>query len=180
MRVLLVICLLAACSSPPDTTVAGVSTPVLHNAPEQADPGPHVLLATLERGLCYGRCPVYKLAIYRDGDVAYHGEQFVKVKGDATTHLTPARLGNLERAFADAHYSALASTYTHEDVTDVPTEITSFRDDGDRTKQVEHYRGDSRAPEALTKLEDEIDRIVGSERWIGTREERDAHAEEWR
>jgi hypothetical protein len=31
---------------------------------------------------------------------------------------------------------------------------------------VHHYRGDDKAPEALTRLEDEVDALLGTDRWV--------------
>jgi uncharacterized protein DUF6438 len=168
-RILVALVVVSACGSsqPP-------APPVVANQPAPRH-APHDLIATFERQECYGWCPIYKVSIYRDGAVEYHGESFVKIKGDAKTELTDAQLGDLERAFEEAHYMSFAATYTHEDATDSPTSITSYRD-----KRVVHYHGDFHAPKALGELEVEIDRIVGIERWIGTPAERDAHAEEWR
>ena len=166
-RIFVALVVVSACSQPP-------TPPVVANHPAQSR-APHDLLATIERQECYGWCPIYKVSVYRDGAVEYHGESFVKVKGDARTELTDAQLGELERAFEAAHYMSLADTYTHEDATDAPTVITSYR-----IKHIAHYHGDDHAPPELGKLEREIDRIVGIERWIGTAAERDAHAEEWR
>lgn len=166
----LAICLLVvACGSPPPP-----AAPVVANQPAP-NHAPHDLIATLERQECYGWCPIYKISIYRDGAVEYHGESFVKVKGDAKTELTDVQLAELEHAFEAAHYMTLADTYTHEDATDSPTVLTSYRN-----KHIAHYHGDYHAPRELGELEQEIDRIVGIERWIGTATERDAHAEDWR
>src|SRR3954471_8041193 len=59
----------------------------------------HVLLASLERGVCYGTCPAYKLTVYRDGKVEYVGKNYVKKIGKAGGTLTDAQLAALDKLF---------------------------------------------------------------------------------
>ncbi len=145
-----------------------------------ASPGnADVIFASLERTACYGYCPIYKLSIHADGRVDYHGEHFVKHKGDAAGRLSPAQLVKLRDAFERAGYFKLAESYDHPQITDAPGAITSFTDGG-RAKSVPHNYGDETAPHALGELEAKIDKLVGVEQWIGTDKEREAHRSEWR
>jgi hypothetical protein len=153
-----------------------------HGAPlsNAAPPAqPDVVIASLERTACYGYCPIYKVSIHADGRVAYHGERFVKRKGDATGQLTAAQLASVRAAFVRIDYFKLAASYDHPQITDAPGAITSFTDGG-HTKTVPHNQGDGTAPAELGKLEDQIDQIVGVAQWIGTDKEREAHRSEWR
>jgi uncharacterized protein DUF6438 len=131
------------------------------------------VIVELHRSGCYGTCPVYDLVIYSDGRVDYQGRQFVKERGARTAKLAPADLAALHAAFAKAKYFELADKYTNYEVTDNPSALTMYRNDG-RTKSIDHYYGDRSAPAALSDLESRIDAIVRVERWIGTRKERDA------
>ena len=45
---------------------------------------PHVpqdLSIVLQRGLCFGSCPIYSLEVDESGSVRYEGDRFVKVGG---------------------------------------------------------------------------------------------------
>ncbi len=174
MRHVWLLVALAACER---ASSAPAPAPQLAPAPEvaPAQPAPHELVATLARGACYGTCPVYTLAIYRDGVVEYTGTRYVELKGPAIGHVSAAQLAELDRLFAAARYFELSDRYTGREWTDMPSATTSYQV-GARTKQVEHYYGDSHAPPALEKLEDGIDALVGIDRWIGTPEARDRHA----
>jgi hypothetical protein len=129
------------------------------------------LVASLERTECYGTCPIYKVSLFSDGTIKYDGKRFVKNTGTATAQSGTSTLSELAKAFAHARFFELADTYERLDVTDHPSAIVFF-DDSTRHKTVSHYHGDRSAPESLRKLEDEIDRVLGSERFIGTAEER--------
>ncbi|MEO8550608.1 MAG: DUF6438 domain-containing protein [Kofleriaceae bacterium] len=150
-------------------------------APPPAPPPPpvatheHVLLASLERGMCYGTCPAYKLTVYRDGKVEYFGKDYVKRKGKADGTLTDAQLAALDKLFTDAKFtSEYKDAYTSYDVTDNPSANTSYLPAGaTKAKSVAHYYGDTHAPESLTEIESKFDDIVKIEHWIGTRAERD-------
>ncbi|MCE9573169.1 MAG: DUF6438 domain-containing protein [Deltaproteobacteria bacterium] len=168
MRVLAIFALsFVACASAPKP-----APPVLGNA--GGDPtGPHVLMATIERTMCYGTCPAYKVSIYRDGAVEYAGDAYVKTKGAATGHISPDQVAELDGLFAKAHYLDLDAAYTHADMTDMPSVSTSYIL-GDKHHAVEHYFGDTKAPQELRVVEEGIDRVIGIEQWIGTQEERDA------
>jgi hypothetical protein len=144
----------------------------------QVAPRPHELVATLERTTCYGTCPAYRLAVYRDGVVQYTGEHYVEVQGAAIGHLSQGQLAALDQLFADTRYFDLQDKYMSYDITDLATAVTSYQV-GARAKQVDHYHGDASAPPALEQLEAGIDRIVGTERWIGTPDQREAHARDW-
>jgi hypothetical protein len=134
----------------------------------------HVMLASIDRGACYGTCPIYKLTVYRDGKVEYVGEDYVKMKGKVAGTVTAEQLAALDKLFTDAHYLAYKDAYDHEDATDAPSALTAYVPLGaSTTKFVRHYYGDMHAPESLTKLEEDFDTIVKSERWIGTEAERD-------
>jgi len=154
-------------------------TPVVPPAPVVPTPPPvtheHVLLASLERGVCYGTCPAYKLTVYRDGKVEYEGKNFVKKKGKASGTVTDSQLAALDKLFTDAKFtSEYKDAYTSYDVTDNPSANTAYLPaGGKKVKSVAHYYGDTHAPESLTELESKFDDIVKIERWIGTAADRD-------
>ncbi|HEX9102083.1 MAG TPA: DUF6438 domain-containing protein [Polyangia bacterium] len=131
-----------------------------------AQTGASPVSLSLERTACYGRCPIYKVTVLRDGTVLWEGERFVKVTGKATAKLPAAAIAELARAFARADFFALHDKYDRYDVTDHPSAVVSF-DDGKRKKSIHHYHGDRSAPQALSELEDRIDELVGTARWIG-------------
>ena len=120
-----------------------------------------------ERTACYGRCPIYTVTVLRDGTVQWEGERFVKVTGGkATGRADGAALVELAEAFEKAHYFTLKDKYTSYDITDHPSANTSY-DDGAHKSRSPHYHGDRSAPAELSELEERIDQIVGTSKWIG-------------
>ncbi len=128
-------------------------------------------VVTLERTACFGFCPVYTLAVYSDGRVVYNGSANVQVTGEQTGSITTAQVQQLVDAFTAADYFNLKDEYKAP-VTDLPTQITSFTQDG-QTKTVSNYGGclsgsPDPAPQALCDLPDLIDQVTHSAQWIGT------------
>jgi hypothetical protein len=120
---------------------------------------------TLERTPCYGPCPVYRVTISGTGEVEYFGEAHVYKAGAHRWRISRRRLQRLAEALERANYLHLEDDYTSHAVTDAPGCRTSVEYDDGSFKSIDHYLGDPCAPEALTELEDEIDRIIGVERY---------------
>ena len=128
---------------------------------------------TLERTICFGSCPVYKLAIYSNGRVLYQGIRFVKIKGKATGHIGRQALNDLIKEFTNIDYFKLDDEYVPgsngcpQVATDLPGANTSLVLYG-RRKSVRHYHGCSGASALalLTNLENKIDEAVNSAKWI--------------
>jgi hypothetical protein len=132
-----------------------------------------VPVITLERGACFGSCPVYKLTIYDDGTVEYEGKEFVRVRGKATGQITTEALQKLIGEFEKIDYLKLDDNYQPgnkncpEEWTDHPNAITSLNWQGTQ-KTIGHYHGckGSAVLDQLTALEDKIDEVVNTKRWI--------------
>jgi hypothetical protein len=120
---------------------------------------------TLKRTPCYGPCPVYEVTVSGTGEVEYFGEAHVARAGAHRWKISRRRLQRLAEAFDRANYSRLEDAYTSREFTDAPGCLTSIEYEDGSYKCVDHYHGDPAAPAALTELEDEIDRIVGVERY---------------
>ncbi|MCA1849115.1 MAG: DUF6438 domain-containing protein, partial [Actinobacteria bacterium] len=120
---------------------------------------------TLRRTPCYGPCPVYELTILGTGEVTYLGEAHVAKAGAHSWRISGRRLERLAEAFERASYSRLEDRYTSREFTDAPGCLTSVEYEDGSSKRIVHYHGDPSAPDTLTELEDEIDRIVGVERY---------------
>jgi hypothetical protein len=136
-------------------------------------------IITLERGACFGSCPIYKLTINGDGLVVFEGKDFVKQKGRAEARISRDQVKELTEAFYKIYYFSLQDRYaTRKDGcpavwTDNPTVVTSFKSNG-KSKAISHYLGCREVsgdrtgayPATLSTLEDKIDKIAGTDRWI--------------
>lgn len=128
---------------------------------------------TLERGPCFGSCPMYKLTIKSDGSVTFEGQSFTKTTGIANGKISPSDFRRLVNEFEKINYFSLPDRYepgTPEcprNVTDMPSADTSIRLKG-RSKSVAHYYGcgTEGALAMLTALETKIDEVAGTQKWI--------------
>jgi len=126
---------------------------------------------TLRRTACLGTCPVYFLEIFDDGFIRYVGIEFVQYRGEHRAVIPQDAVENLVASFLRADYLSLHDGYEiYKDrmgrtwtVTDLPTAYTSLRV-GTTKKSVRDY---AFAPQRLIKLENEIDRVANTRRWIG-------------
>ena len=127
---------------------------------------------TLERTGCFGTCPTYKLTIFDDGKVLFEGKEWVKHKGREEGQITKAELDGLVREFNKINYMKLDDAYGIDDRcpdmwTDYPSAITSLNQNG-QVKRINHYLGcrGLTVLDQLTALENKIDEVVNTKRWI--------------
>jgi hypothetical protein len=120
---------------------------------------------SLRRTPCHGPCPVYEVIVLRTGEVRYFGEANVATTGEHRWRISERRLERLAEAIERARYSRLEDRYTSREFTGAPGCLISIEYDDGSSKSTDHYHGDPSAPDALTELEDEIDRILGVERY---------------
>jgi hypothetical protein len=150
---------------------AGAATFEKSNAAVQQIP--QDTLITLERTVCYGMCPSYKVTISADGAVVFEGRRFVKNVGTAESTISQEKLLELIDRFDKMNYFALRNRYQDPEdgcegfVTDHPTANTSIRING-KAKSVRHYYGCTGIAvlDKLTKLEQAIDDAVNTAQWI--------------
>ena len=119
------------------------------------------VVITIERGACFGPSPVYSLTIYGNGTVIYEGEMWVNVTGKQISQISQDKVKELVDEFYRIDYFSLKDRY-EEPVTDLPSTTTSITING-KTKSVYNYLG---APRKLVELENKIDEITNSNKWI--------------
>jgi hypothetical protein len=140
----------------------------------------------LERGPCYGRCPVYGVRVSQPGTVRFDGRQHVADSGvheigldEATTTALLARVAlapfdTTERAYVEG--SAGCGPW----VTDAPSvvlrrtlrvERSTTNGDTVVSQVVRLDTGCTGAPRWITELAAEIDRAADTDRWITSRTE---------
>ncbi|HEU0143155.1 MAG TPA: DUF6438 domain-containing protein [Nitrososphaera sp.] len=143
-----------------------------------SNPVPKDAVITLERTICFGNCPSYKLMIYADGVVVYEGREYVKTKGTAKGQIREEALKQLISEFERINFFSLRDTYYDQsdgcsaEVTDMPSAKTSIQVRG-RKKTISHYYGCWEKgrdfviyPQELFKLEKMIDEVVNSKQWV--------------
>jgi hypothetical protein len=138
---------------------------------------------TLERSPCYGTCPQYKVTIHGDGRVvftteaepadpasAFHREfaairQGVVLPGTHEDRVASDAVAALLGQFRKANFFYLLPLYWGGG-TDAPTYVLTL-DTGRRRKSVTDYEGgEIGMPKAVTDLEDAVDKVAGTDRWL--------------
>ncbi len=130
---------------------------------------------SLERGPCFGSCPVYTISVSPSGRVTFEGRAHLRRLGTFTGEIPRQRVDALLLELERAGYFGFANRYAVSEVacgryvTDLPSAISSVTVGG-RTKRIEHDHGCGGAPGALAVLEKRIDEVLGSDRWLSASE----------
>ena len=119
------------------------------------------VVITLERTPCFGFCPSYHVAVYGNGTLVYEGRDFVEVNGGQRSEIPHSNVQELVDEFYEVGFFSLRDKYAAQ-ITDLPSQTTSITIDG-TTKTV--YRNGFE-PERLAMLEDMIDKVAGTEKWV--------------
>lgn len=120
------------------------------------------LFASIDRGPCFGPCPVYSMKIYTSGYVVYTGQNFVKKTGTFTTKLTNEQLMEFVNVAKSLDYMTLDDSYDNPKVTDVQTVTTSIV--LDKTRKRVKRRFDY--PRGILNYEKLFDNLLESDQWI--------------
>jgi hypothetical protein len=97
--------------------------------------------------------------------VVYSGEAHVERAGTHRWRVSRRRLQRLAEALETAKYRRLEDDYSGGGAAEAPGCLISVEYDDGSSKSVVHCHADPAAPAALVELEDEIDRILGVERF---------------
>ncbi|HKG93128.1 MAG TPA: DUF6438 domain-containing protein [Gemmatimonadaceae bacterium] len=126
----------------------------------------------LERTLCYGSCPAYRLAVARSGAVRFESRNPQDSGRAAADSVDPRGFGDIMTDALFVAFLDLPDRIADDErmcgpsSTDAPTAIVTLYLPGGRRKRVQDYQGCHWAPWQLHALEDRIDSVAGSARWV--------------
>jgi len=115
----------------------------------------------LQRTACFGRCPIYVLTIYDGGYVEYLGEKWTDVEGKAYCQIDQKSITEIQNKAAEIGFFELNNNYDNEYITDLPSTITTLRNNDEFKTVVNRYEG----PKKLKELEDYIDAVFQNIDW---------------
>lgn len=119
-----------------------------------------VLFATISKGYCYGKCPVYEMKIYTDGKVLLEGKANIDYIGTWEKSITKGELEAFVTMAEKIGYMELEDRYDSS-ITDVPSTTTSIVINGVR-KEV--YRR-ANYPEKILQFEALFTQLLDSKDW---------------
>ena len=115
---------------------------------------------SLIKTACYGKCPVYKMEIYKSGKIMFEGKKNTAKIGNYRKEISINEIENLIADFEKAKFFDFEDEYTAS-ITDLPTTYISFSN-GESIKKVRDYHG---SPRELKELENKLENIANSDNW---------------
>jgi ankyrin repeat protein len=143
--------------------VAPERLPKTHAAAPTIRPDSKVTI-TLERTGCMGSCPSYTVTVSPTG-ITFDGRSFVVAEGKHTASADADEVRTFAKRLVDADFYSMDDSY-RASATDLPTYVLTASIDG-RIKQVVDYEGEwDGMPAVITELEERVDSLAQTPRWI--------------
>jgi hypothetical protein len=119
------------------------------------------VVAILEKGPCYGRCPVFTLTLYDNNIAIYEGKRFTDKEGTWMRKLDKGEIASLREKFRVADFFNLPRVYPSR-IPDMATVTITYHEEG-RSWTVMGKEG---RPEAVLGLEQDLDNIANTGSWV--------------
>lgn len=107
-------------------------------------------IISINRGACFGTCPIYFISIFSDRSAIYHGKKFVEKIGKIEFKLSEKEINSILQKANKINYCQLEDEY-FENISDLPRTYVQIFD-----KKVLDYYG---SPKELKELEELIEDI---------------------
>ena len=118
-------------------------------------------IARIQRTPCFGRCPIYTITVYEDNRVEYFGKKFTPREGLYTAEVSEEIIEKLITYANEIGYFEMKNVYDQQSVTDVPSTITSLRNEEGLKTVVDRFN----APEELIRFEKFFDSLFEELEW---------------
>jgi hypothetical protein len=116
-------------------------------------------VVTLQRGACFGQCPVYSIALFADGTLIYTGIANVDDIGVHVSSVDPAMLTSIVTRAQGNGYFGWQDSYNNRVISDQATVTTTIATEN-QYKRILRYDGDPNAPVGLLWVEQSISSLV--------------------
>ena len=124
-------------------------------------PGRPTFFASINRGACYGTCPIYEMFIYKNGTAILKGIRFIDQIGTYETILTDEEVQEFTDTALEIGFMDLEDEYDSLQISDLPTITTMINIDGVQ-KTVLRRSG---YPQKIKIYEALFDAILESKEW---------------
>ena len=152
----LLICLIAACSTNKTTPKSETAKPGVMTNSSIKD-----LLLTVKRQACHGRCPIYDISIYQNGQIEYEGIRFTEMLGPHTNKLNEQQLTHLKNTVAGIDWKSHPDKFPYL-IADLPG-TTLINHSSDPEKSI---WWNSDAPQDLIDLRDLTATYLDLPNWV--------------
>jgi hypothetical protein len=123
------------------------------------------LFASIEKGVCFGNCPAYKMYIYCEGFVALTAIKGNKINGLFVSKITTDQMNLLLLKAKEIKFEDMKSVYDNKSVTDLPMVETSIVLSGKHKKVQRRYE----YPREILELEKIFDNLLDELEWEQTK-----------
>jgi hypothetical protein len=120
------------------------------------------------RGRCYGICPTYTIQILANGKLFLDGSWKRSEKWQdvhLTSFITKEQFNALEKIFSKMNFKEKYSEKNCYEQTDAPTVVMKMKLDK-KFIYTQHYLGCRSAPKVLIQLEDQVDKILETDKLV--------------
>jgi hypothetical protein len=122
----------------------------------------------LERTICFGWCPVYKVTIHHTGKVVYNGERHVEQEGVHEWSISEETVEEINMAIEKVKYFRLKKKVPNVHCTDMPSCITTIEMQDGQKRTIDHYlQTPGEWPPRLTRFEEKVDELIGVSKYVG-------------
>lgn len=115
---------------------------------------------TLERTMCNGECPVYKVAINSTGKVIYEGYKNVYKSGRHEWKISKDRIRKIKELLQNFDYKSFKYKHKNPGTIDYPSCITAVKYIDGEFKTIFHNLGHSGFDKNLMKFENQVEEIT--------------------
>jgi hypothetical protein len=119
------------------------------------------LAVRFERTPCFGRCPVFKIKVYKSGFATYEGLNFAEKMGLYSYRFSEADLDKIYEMANAINYFDLESEYNDPRVTDLPATISEIQIN-DQTHTVNARMG---VPQSLKDFHENLGIMLNERDW---------------